>query len=158
MSRDVDNFRALLICALATLAFAFFVSWKLPLPREVQELYGLESFGAVTSGIIEWYWYWIELALYCASLISMFFFWRYARILMLITLFSTPLRTGLGGIWVSSPVEDAFWSLHWVFVILAVGMALFHPPIRAKFGRHHLADPTNQASPPNKSLERTREG
>ncbi len=156
MARDLDNFRVLVVLALATMGFATYIGFNAPEPaQEHQDALLWLGYGEVLPGYISYYWYWAELGIYVIALASMFFFWRFSRQLMLVALFLSPLRVGLGGVWVSSPVEDAFWSLHWVFIMLAVGMALFQPSVRAAFSSvaHSIA-----GSPPSNSLERTREG
>ena len=156
MDRNLDNFRVLVVLALATMGLATYIGFNAPEPtQEHQDVLLWIGYGEVLPGYISYYWYWAETGIYVIALATMFFFWKYSRHLMLIALFLTPLRVGLGGVWVSSPVEDAFWSLHWVFTMLAVGMALFHPVVRAAFSGpdHSIA-----RSPPNNSFERMREG
>ena len=134
MARDLDNFRVLLVLAIATMGLAIYVNFIAPEPpRDLQEMLLWRGYGAVTPGFIAYYWHWVEFGLYAVALVSMFFFWRFARHLMIVALVVSPLRVGLGGVWVSAPLEDAFWALHWIFVLLATGMALFHPPVRAAF-------------------------
>jgi len=151
--RDLDNFRALLVLALATLGFALYVSVNsAPPPQHLQDLYGWIGYGAVIPEVVDYYWFWFETASFVVAFVTMFFFWRYGRHLLLVALAQTPLRIAFGGIWVSSPLENTFWALHGLFVILIAGMALFHPPVRMAFSQ-----PINPSTPPNKSLERTHE-
>jgi nitroreductase len=134
MARDLDNFRVLVVLALATMGLATYIGFVAPGPAaEHQEILLWLGYGEVLPGYISYYWYWVEQGLYFIALATMFFFWRFSRQLILVALLLSPLRSGLGGIWVSSPVEDAFWMLHWVFVMLTVGMALFQPTVRAAF-------------------------
>ena len=155
MDRHLDNFRVLLVLALGTLAIALYVTFNAPPPGpDVQALYDWQGYGAVTSGFADYYLFWIEVGLYAIALSTMFFYWRYARHILLVAIFLSPLRAVLGGIWVSSPLEDAFWAFHSIFVLLVAGMALFHPPVRAAFSRELSV----RGSPPNTSFERTREG
>jgi hypothetical protein len=58
---------------------------------------------------------------------------RSRPILMVVALFSSPLHRALGGIWDSAPATDAFFNLHWIFVLFAVGMAFFDPHVNAAF-------------------------
>jgi hypothetical protein len=156
VARDLDNFRVLVLLALATMGIATYVVFNAPEPApEHQDILLWTGYGEVLPGYISYYWYWAETGIFVIALATMFFFWRYSRHLMLIALFLAPLRTGLGGVWVSSPVEDAFWSLHWVFTMLAVGMALFQPTVRLAFSAAHHSI---AGSPPNTSFDRTREG
>jgi hypothetical protein len=143
------------VLALGTLGFALYVTFNAPPPSsDVQALYDWQGYGAVTSGYADYYLFWLEVGLYALALGSMFFYWKYGRHLLLAAIFLSPIRAAFGGIWVSSPLEDAFWALHAIFVLLVAGMALFHPPVRVAFSRHKV----DADSPPNNSLERTREG
>jgi hypothetical protein len=134
MNTDSDNFRILVVLALATLGLSWIVSLNAsPPPEQLQTFYQWHGFGAVIPGTLEAYWALVESAITVVSLLGMFFFLRYARALLLVAIFMAPLRAGLGGIWVSSPVEDAMFSLHMIFLMFVVGMAFFHPPIRSAF-------------------------
>jgi hypothetical protein len=155
VNRDLDNFRVLVVLSLATMALAIYAAFNAAPPSlEAQAFYVWQGYGAVLPGFIDFYWRWVEIGLYAIALASMFFFWQFSRQLMLIALFLSPIRVALGGIWISSPLEDSFWSFHWIFVVFVIGMAFFQPAVRAAFTRP--ADEAG-ASPPNTSLERTRD-
>ena len=156
MSREVDNFRTLIVLSLTTLGAAVYVSIKgAPPPEEYADLYGWRGYGAVTLGpfgLIPWY---AELALVVLGLVGMFFFIPLSRLLILISIFLTPLRIAFGGIWVSYPLEDTFWALHWLFFMFVVGMAFFSEPVVRNFRRPASAAPGGPA--PNNALEQTRD-
>lgn len=134
MNRQIDNFRILILLSLATLALAVYVSFHAePPPTELQELYRWRGYGAVIPGLVDERLWYVWLALTCMGQLGSFFFIAPARYLLIIAMFLGPLRTGLGGIWVSSPLEDTFWSFNSVFSTFVIGMALFHAPVVARF-------------------------
>jgi len=136
MNRDIDNFRIMIILAAATLGLALFVSYRAPPPpAELQSLYGWLGYGAVIPGILDERLWYVWLALTLVGLLGSFFFINSARYILLLPLLLNPLRAGLGGIWVSAPLEDAFWSFHYIFSTLVIGMALFYEPIVCQFNR-----------------------
>lgn len=140
MNTDSDNFRILVVLAFGTLVLSWIVSWNAsPPPEQLQTFYQWHGFGAVVPGTLEAYWSLVESVMILVALLGMFFFLRYARALLLVGIFMAPLRAGLGGIWVSSPVEDAIFILHTIFLMFVVGMAFFHPPILNAFrSRGHV--------------------
>jgi hypothetical protein len=131
---QIDNFRILIRISITTLAVAIYVSYHAePPPAELQDVYGWMGYGAVMPGLVQERLWYLWLALNCVGLLGSFFFIAAARYLLVIQLFLAPLRAALGGIWVSAPLEDAFWSFHYIFATLVIGMALFHAPIVARF-------------------------
>jgi hypothetical protein len=136
MNRHIDNFRTLIVLSLATLALAVYVSYRAePPPAELQALYGWAGYGAVMPGLVDERLWYVWLALTCMGLLGSFFFIAPARYFLVIPMFLAPLRAGLGGIWVSWPLEDAFWSFNYIFQTFVIGMAFFHDPIVVRFGR-----------------------
>jgi hypothetical protein len=87
----------------------------------------------VIPGLVDARLWYVWLALTCLGLLGSFFFIAPARYLLVIPMFLAPLRAGLGGIWVSSPIEDAFWSFHYIFTTFVIGMAFFQESITACF-------------------------
>jgi len=145
VNRQIDNFRTLIVLSLAALAVAVYVSYRAePPPAELQDLYGWVGYGAVIPGLVDERLWYLWLALTCMGLLGSFFFIASARYLLIIPMFLAPLRAGLGGIWVSSPLEDAFWSFNYIFSTFVIGMAFFHEPIVVRFRkvatRSRLAD------------------
>jgi hypothetical protein len=137
------------------MGFATYVGFNAPEPaQDHQDILLWLGYGEVLPGYISYYWAWAELGVSFIALATMFFFWRFSRHLMVVALFLSPLRIGLGGVWVSSPVEDAFWSFHWLFIMLSLGMALFQPSVRAAFSS---GDYSIVGSSPNNPLERSPE-
>jgi len=115
MERDVDKFRTLIVLAIASWLFATYVSFNAaPPPSDVASVYDWQGYGEVLPGVISLRWYWAEAALTVLGLVGMFFFIPASRITILVVTLVNPIRTGLGGIWVSSPVEDLFWAVYWV--------------------------------------------
>jgi hypothetical protein len=134
MERDVDKFRTLIILTIATWLFATYVSFNAaPPPADVASVYDWQGYGEVVPGIISLRWYWVEAALTLIGLVGMFFFRPASRTLVLVVTLANPIRTGLGGIWVSSPVEDLFWAVYWVFFMFTIGMAFFDASIKVRF-------------------------
>lgn len=135
MMKQIDNFRILIILSVSTWLLGMYVSYNAaPPPQEVTSLYDWQGYGQVAPGLVNLRLFWVESGLLLFGLVGMFFFSRAARWAVLVSVLVHPLRTALGGIWVSSPLEDTFWSLHWVFFLFVFGMAFFSEPIREKFG------------------------
>jgi hypothetical protein len=134
MERDVDKFRTLIILAIATWLCATYVSFNAaPPPEDVASIYDWQGYGEVIPGAISLRWYWAQAALTILGLTGMFFFIPASRAMILVVTLVNPIRTGLGGIWVSSPIEDLFWAVYWIFFMLTIGMALFDPSIKSRF-------------------------
>lgn len=135
MTNEIDNFRTLIILSIATWLLGMYVSYNAaPPPQELRSLYDWQGYGEVVPGLVNLRLFWVESALLLAGLVGMFLFYRAARTAVFVSVLLNPLRVGLGGIWVSSPLESAFWSLHWVFFLFVFGMAFFSGPIRERFG------------------------
>jgi hypothetical protein len=135
MRREIDNFRILIILSIATWMFGMYVSYNAaPPPAELTSIYQWQGFGEVVPGPLGQRLYWVESALLLGGLVGMFFFSRIARGAVLAAILVNPLRTALGGIWVSSALEDTFWALHWTFFMFTIGMAFFSDPIKERFG------------------------
>ncbi len=134
MSSTLDNFRTLIVLSLISIAVAVYVSFNAsPPPEELLRYYDWHGFGAITHPEAQaWLWY-PELALLIGSLVGMFFLWRYALSAALVSVLISPFRAAFGGIYVSSPIEDALWACYWIFFILVLGMALFEPSISPHF-------------------------
>jgi hypothetical protein len=142
MGRETDNFRLLLVLSIATWLFAMYMSFRAtPPPAEITSLYEWRGFGEVVPGFVDARLFWVQELLRFGGLIGMCFFSRIARGAVLAAMILNPLRTALGGIWVSAPLEDSFWALHWLFFTFAVGMAFFSDPVRTAFrcARHARA-------------------
>lgn len=135
MNREIDKFRTFLVLSIATWLFATYVSFNAaPPPDDIATVYDWQGYGEVIPGIVRSRWYWVEAAFTIAGLLGMFFFIPAARTTVLVVTLANPIRTGLGGIWVSSPVEDLFWGTYWIFFMFTIGMAFFDPAIKSKFG------------------------
>lgn len=135
MNPNIDNFRTLIVLSVATWAFGTYVSFNAaPPPEQFASIYAWQGYGEIVPGLVSLKLYWVECALLLGGLLGMFFFSRAARWAVLASILLNPLRNALSGIWVSSALEDTFWSLHWVFFMFTIGMAFFSEPIRAKFG------------------------
>jgi hypothetical protein len=135
MPREIDNFRILIILSVATWMCGMYVSYNAAPPAaELISIYEWQGFGEVVPGPLGQRVFWVESALLLGGLLGMFFFSRIARGAVLAAILLNPLRTALGGIWVSSALEDTFWALHWTFFMFTVGMAFFSEPIKEGFG------------------------
>lgn len=137
---EARSFRSLVVLAGLSLAGGVYFSLNAPPPpSELQELYGWHGYGAVIPGWFDARLWQAWMVFSVAGLAGSFFFWRPARWLLLLPLCMAPVRAGLGGIYVSHPVEDAFWSVYFVFSTFVIGMALFSEEVRARFSSGRCA-------------------
>lgn len=135
MLRAIDCFRSLIVLALLTLGFALYVSFNLAPPTDADELWPYlvwVGYGAVEPWWLNTFVWYINLSLTVTGLLTAFFFIRNAHYLLLTALFFFPIQTAIGGIWLSSPLEDTFWAIHSICFTLVLGMALFDETIRTR--------------------------
>ena len=135
MTKQHENFRVLVVLSLATWAFAQYVSFNAASPSaELQDAYAWRYYGQSDPLlIISFRTFWVADALLIVGLLGMFFYLKAARIAVILGMLLQPLAVALSGLWVSSPLEDTFWSLHGVFFTFTVGMAFFSDAVHQRF-------------------------
>lgn len=132
--KDTTQFRSLIVASLLSLLGGIWFAHHAPVPNEeVQYLYRWSGFGAVVHGRFGQHMWHLWLAFTLGGLVGSFFFLRVARPMLILPLFISIVRAGLGGIYVSFPAEEAVFAVYYLFSTLVLGMALYSEPIRAAF-------------------------
>lgn len=137
--QPVSSFRLLIVFALFTLAYALYISFTVVPPAYLDGPIQQAGYGPQVPTFFSQFVYYSGMTLDVIALLLCFFLVRYAHIILLVSLFSSPLQAAFSGIWISSPLEDIFWAIHWVCYVFIVGMAVYEPTIskrlRAKGAR-----------------------
>ena len=137
---ETTSFRLLVALAGASMLLALYVPQVAePPPQQLQDLYGWLGYGAVIPGVVDERLWYVWLVLSIVGLLGAFFYWNFARPLLLLPLLISCVRAGLGGIYVSAPVEDAAWTLYYTFSTFVIGMAFFSEQTAQRFSRGRRA-------------------
>lgn len=134
MENESLNFRILVVLSGVSLLLGTYAAYTAePPPPDLQDLYGWSGYGAVIPGAMDERLWYVWLVFSALGLAGAFLYWNFARPLLVMPLFIDVLRAGLGGIYVSDPVEGAASALYYTFSTFVIGMAFFSERTRRRF-------------------------
>ena len=134
MNKDCDNFRAIAmgsgISLVLAASYSFFAD---PYSEELKNAASWSGFYALLSREATSFLYLSWLLIYAVAHILAFFFFHYARWLIIAALLIQLFFAVVSGVFVSTPIENVLWAIQYTVHPFFVGMAFFSPGVRDAF-------------------------
>jgi len=134
MNKDCDNFRAIVmgsgISLVLAASYSFFSD---PYSEEIKNAASWSGFDALLSREATSFLYLSWLSIYAVAHVLAFFFFHYARWLIIAALLIQLFSAVVSGVFVSTPIENVLWAIQYTVHPFFVGMAFFSPGVRDAF-------------------------
>lgn len=138
--RDIDNLRALLMLSGITLVVAVFLSFQPTLGTEEQQLFrDAGGIGAVATAATSMYLWLSWLVLYALAHVLAFSLVWFSRYLFVAAFVIEIGMTAVGGLVVTTPLENTVWVIHTALATFAIGMLFFSPGVRSAMRKDYAA-------------------